>query len=466
MSAPSTDPSRARFEHVPLSSALLYGSATIPANMVGTCLGLHLYFFYTDSLGLAPLYLSAVMIVGSLWDAVSDQLMGQISDRTRWKAGRRRPYLLIAALPFGLAFLGVLAPPAALSGAALFVYLLTLRLLLYTAATMVYVPLFALAPEMAQTYHGRTRLTAFREAMGSVGDLIGMLAPPLLILALTQGGADEATASREGYARVGQLGLVLSVVFITAAFFGSYEDPSFARSGSVDLGAGLRELRTNRAFRKLVLAMVLPGTSVTIAGGLFLYLMKHVLGVGDPRFTSAAFVSYVAAALISFPMWAALARRFGKATAFRLATSLLTTGFLGVWLLEEGTLWRLFPIMAAVGAGNAGFWTTSFSQLADLADLDELASGARREGLFAGFASLIRKVGYAFGGGAIGVGLWAVGYDETASTQTPDTVAGLKLIFSLPSFALAMAGLWCFRGYPITEEVHLAAVDELAARRV
>ena len=92
-------PERAHFERVPLSSALLYGSAAIPMNMMGTCLALYLYFFYTDSLGLAPLYLSAVMILGSLWDAVSDQLMGQISDRTQWKAGRRRPYLLLGAIP-------------------------------------------------------------------------------------------------------------------------------------------------------------------------------------------------------------------------------------------------------------------------------------------------------------------------------------------------------------------------------
>lgn len=282
---------------------------------------------------------------------------------------------------------------------------------------------------------------------------------------LTQAGASDAEAARRGYGLVGTLGLGLSVVFVTAAYFGSYEDPQFARSGSVDMTAGLRELRHNRAFRKLILAMVFPGTAITVAGGLFLYLMKHVLGGTDPAFTSAVFLCYVGAALISHPAWALLARRFGKAFAFRGATAILTLGFLGVWTLGEGTLWRLFPMMAAVGAGNAGFWTTAFSQLADLADLDELRSGSRREGLYAGFASLTRKIGYAFGGGAIGIGLWWIGYDETAATQSPDTITGLKLVFSLPSFALAMAGLWFFRGYPVTEAVHLEVRDELATRR-
>lgn len=448
-----------------MRSALLYGSATVPMNMVGTCLGLHLYFFYTDSLGLEPLYLSAVMIIGSLWDAVSDQLMGQVSDRTRWKAGRRRPYLLMAAVPFGLAFYGVLSPPAALEGFGLFVYLLVLRLLLYTAATMVYVPLYALAPEMAQKYHERTRLTAIREALGSVGDLLGMLTPSLFILALAQGAAADVDTTRLAYGMVGLLGLALSVVFISAAFVGSYEDPEFAGTAEVDLSAGFRALRDNAAFRRLILAMIFPGTAITMSGGLFLYVIKHVLGAEDQGYTTLAFVSYVVASLASFPVWALLARRVGKATTFRAATALLTTAYLGVWALGDGTLWRLFPIMAAAGAGNAGFWTTAFSQLADLADLDELETGFRREGLFAGFASLTRKVGYAFGGGAIGIGLWAVGYDETAATQSETTVTGLKLVFSLPSFALAMLGLWFFRNYPVSEASHREVLDQLDLKR-
>lgn len=434
-------------------------------NMMGTCLALHLYFFYTDSLGLAPLYLSAVMIIGSLWDAISDQLMGQISDRTRWKAGRRRPYLLLGALPLGLSFYLVLAPPQSLSGFDLFLYLLAARLVLFTAATTIYVPLYALAPEMAQSYHERTRLTAYREGLGNLGDLLGMLAPSALLLLLAAGADSELVATRNAYAAVGVIGLIASLIFLTAAFFGSYEDPSFEASGRVEFDAGLRALRENPAFRVLIFATALPAIAVQMAAGLFLYIISHVLGVTDQIFIASAFVAYVATAIASYPMWAALARRYGKAQAFRAAICMMAASYLSIYALGEGTLWRMYPTMALSGAGSAGFWTAAFSQLADVTDLDELECGSRREGLFAGFASLSRKLGYALGGGAVGIGLWLVGYDATASSQSADTIFGLKLVFSLPTFVLAMLGLWLFRSYPMTEASHDRVLQALKNRR-
>ena len=127
--------------------------------------------------------------------------------------------------------------------------------------------------------------------------------------------------------------------------------------------------------------------------------------------------------------------------------------------------WRMYPIMALAGAGSAGFWTAVFSQLADITDFDELELGLRREGLFAGFASLCRKIGYAVGGGAIGIGLWIVGYDEDAVSQSASAIFGLKLIFSVPTFCFAMLGLWFFRHYTVTEASHRDVLTELGQRR-
>lgn len=479
MSRPTPAGDRAKFEHVPFASALLYGSAGIPLSMTGTTLALYLYIFYTDTVGLDALYISAVMFIGSMWDAVSDQLMGQISDRTRWRWGRRRPYMLLGLPIFCITFYLIVAPPAGLQGAWLFAYLLACRLVLFTGATMIYVPLYSLAPEMAQSYHDRTRLTAWREGFGNLGDWFGMITVPVLALALVPHAAADASAEAahaarvatayRTYALVGLLGAIISLVCIVAAYWGSYEDPEFEAHETIDWKAGLIAMRDNRAFRLLILATAFPGMAIQMTAGLFLFLIAHVLGVHDDTFKIAAFSCYVFAAIGSYPLWTKLARRYGKAFGYRAAIVMMATAYMGVYILDTGTLWRLFPIMGLAGAGNAGFWTGMFSQLADIADFDDLETGNRREGLFAGFAALVRKIGYAIGGGAIGVGLTLIGYMEGAPVQSAHTIFGLKLIFSIPTCALALVGLYIFREYPITEDAHAEVrrlLDERRDRRV
>lgn len=457
---------RAKFEHVPLGATLLYSGTALPLSMVGSTLALYLYAFYVKEVGLNPLLISAAFTLGFLWDAVSDQLMGQISDRTSWKWGRRRPYFLLGILPFGLSFYCIFAPPPALAGAALFAYLLFFRLTLFTGSTMIYVPLYALAPEMAQTYHGRTRLSAYREALSNVGDLVGMLAPLVLVALYKDGVFTAADPVRGAYATVGLLGLGLTIVFVTGGYLGTYEDPTFSAPPSVDWRAGWHVMRQNVAFRRLILATAFPGMAIQIVAGLFLFIITDVLGVSDDAFTAKAFLLYVGAAIASYPLWVRFDAHFGKAAGFRAAILMLAGAYLGVYALAEGTLWRMYPIMAFAGAGNAGFWTAMFSQLADIADFDELETGARREGLFAGFAALVRKVGYAIGGGAIGPGLWAIGYVRGPdAVQTAATLFGLKVVFSVPTCLFALLGLVIFRNYPITEAAHTDVLQQLAARR-
>ena len=94
------------FHRVPTRALAAFGASGFAQNVVGTCLGVHLFIFYTDAVGLAPLWISAALFVATLWDAAFGIVMGQISDRTRWTWGRRRPYILLGALPFGLSFAG------------------------------------------------------------------------------------------------------------------------------------------------------------------------------------------------------------------------------------------------------------------------------------------------------------------------------------------------------------------------
>ena len=441
------------FRRVPTRALLAFGVSGFAQNVVGTCLGVHLFIFYTDAVGLAPLWISAGLFVATLWDAVAGIAMGQISDHTHSRWGRRRPYILLGAIPYALAFAGVLRPPPVLEGAALGLYLTTLLLLLFGAANIVHVPVLGLIPEMAQSYHERTRMAAWREALGNLGDLAGLLLPFALrhALAPSAGGGDDALLARRAYALTGTIGAALAAATLLVTWAGTYEDPRFQRPRAVAWRAGLAALRRNQAFRVLSISSALAALALAFVGSLILYVFEYVGGIADPLTQGALFVANIGGALASYPFWVAVSRRRGKAFAFRLGLGVSSLSFVSVFALAPGRIAPLVAVMVFAGAANVGFWTLLYALNADIADLDELETGERREGLFAGFAALLRKCAFAVAAGSVGVGLAWIGYRPHA-VQTPDAVRGIKLLFAVPTTALVAAAWLVFRRFPLTPE--------------
>ena len=158
-----------------------FGLSGFADNLVGTCLGVHLFLFYTDVVGLGPLWVSAALALALVWDAFAGVLMGRLSDRTRSAFGRRRPYVLAGAVPVALSFAALLAPPEGLGEHALAAWLTISLLVLFTARTMVQVPVLSLLPELGKRASDRTELAARREQLGNVGDLVGLLLPIVLL---------------------------------------------------------------------------------------------------------------------------------------------------------------------------------------------------------------------------------------------------------------------------------------------
>jgi GPH family glycoside/pentoside/hexuronide:cation symporter len=453
------------FQRVPLRALVAFGASGFAQNVVGTCLGVHLFIFYTDTVGLAPLWVSAGLFVATLCDAAANPIMGTVSDHTRGRFGRRRPYILLGAIPYGLFFALVLHPPERLAGAPLGLYLGAALVALFTAANVVHVPVLGLIPEMAQSYHERTRMAAWREALGNIGDLVGLLLPFALRWALSAPGRDGEVATRGAYALTGTLGGGLAVLALLATWRGSYEDPRFQRAVSLPLRAGLAVVRRNQAFRVLAVASSLAGLSLAFSGSLGLYVLEHVVRVTDPIEQAGVFLANGIGALLSYPFWMWYSKRRGKAAAFRLGLFVSSLAFVAVFLLKPGAIAPLLAVMGGSGAANVGFWTLMVTLTADLADLDELETGERREGLFAGFSSLLRKCAFALAAGAVGVGLAAIGYRQGAAEQTPETVLGLKVLFAVPTTALVLVGWYAFRRFPLTPERWAEVAQQLEQRR-
>lgn len=456
-----------KFTRVPRKALVSFGVSGLAQNTIFTFLGVHLFIYYTDTIGLAPLWISAGLFAATIWDAVSDVLMGQISDRTSWKWGRRRPYILLGAVPVGLCFTLLLLPPRTLEGPALAAYFCVMLVLLFTAATAVIVPTLSLIPEMAQAYHERTRMAMYREFFGNIGDLVGLLSPFLLLWVLGAADAEGEAGvilSRRAYGTVGVGGGLLAAVMLLFTYRGTYEDPSFRRDTHIDWRAGMRAIIANRAFGILVLATSLTAFSLAFVQTLILFILQYVVRITDPGVQISAFLVNGLGALASYPLWTWYARTRGKPAAFRLGLFVSSLTFMSVFFLGPESYVTLYCVMVFAGMANVGFWTLMYALNADIADLDELETGERREGLFAGFAALLRKCALALAGGSVGIALTLIHYQENVE-QTPETILGMKLVFAVPTTLLVLLAYLVFRRFPLSAERHHEVMLQLEAAR-
>jgi GPH family glycoside/pentoside/hexuronide:cation symporter len=429
-----------------------FGLSGLADNLIGTFLGVHLFVYYTDVVGLDALWVSAGLTLALLWNALSDFAMGRLSDRTTLRAGRRRPYLVLGALPLGVAFTLLLSPPERLAGHELGLYFAVTLLFLFSMKTMVQVPALSLIPELARSSEERTRLSAAREQLGNVGDLLGLLLPVAWLIGT--GAMDEGAP--EGLVRLGfeRSAMVIGAVATAAvlgAFFGTREDPSVRPARPASSREVLAAIAAHRPFQALISAAALGALALSFVQSMILYVLHHVMRETAPEVEMAAFVINALSAILSYPLWTRFAARVGKATAFRTGLFASTLAFSSVFFVGPGNYLGLAAVMAFSGVANVGFWTLLHALNADCADLDAARSGQRREGLFSGLAALVKKLAIAGAAAGVGLGLTVIGYEEGVAPSA-DVVLRLQLLFAIPPTLLALAALAAFRRFDAASE--------------
>jgi len=429
-----------------------YGLPAFGAALVLISVAVYLPNYYTDDLGLSAGLLGWVLLVGRLWDAVTDPLMGYVSDRTRSRLGRRRPYFLLATLPLWLAFYLTWAPEEGLSPRALFVHVLLAYLVLYTFWTVFWVPYISLGMELTPDYHERTRLFGVRQAFFLLGMAGGMLLPELF--------ARAAGGPAGGYPRMAALFGGVCCALILVAFARLRERPR-ASLEHAPLVAGLRITFRNRAFVILMLTYLAALVGGSFIAPLTLYVAKYVIVAREV--VPFVMLSYLVGSVLSIPLWVRLSARRGKNATWTagmlLATAVYTTSF----YYHEGT-WELWVVLAAlIGAAHGCTTTLGPSLMADVIDSDQLETGQRREGAFMGIWSFLDKaaVGIAIFVGLQGLAL--VGYQPNQE-QPQEVVLGIKLLYCILPALCYLVAILLFRRFPLTPEAHARIRAALDAR--
>ncbi len=442
-------------EALPFRTKFLYAFGDHAINL---CLSSLLFLFpafLTEVAGLRPALAGLVPLIGRFVDAFSDPAMGRISDGIRWKAGRRRPFFLIGMVPLGLAY-GSLWWAFPAEGASQFAYYATAYALFSLASTVVAVPYLSLIPEMTASYDERTSVNAFRGVGAILGSLLAAGVLPGVVAAFGGGSA--------GYQSMGIVAGLYVIAPWVLVYAVTFERRDFQRPTETAFFASLGSLIRHRSYMTLMGLFLLGRIAIDMTSSMFLlYFTYHLGRPEDFQWTMFFLLATVA---IAIPGWSAVSRRTDKRTIFLFGAAWWIASMLWIYFATpEWPRWVIFVGAMIAGVGYAAADLIPWSMLGEVVDEDELSSGERREGLYFGVFTFLRKLG-----GALGVaGAYAVldlaGYvgkgQDPADVPVDWIIAFSTLVPAVFVFLAAIVAL----GYPLGRERHAEILRELEQRR-
>ncbi|HWU12950.1 MAG TPA: glycoside-pentoside-hexuronide (GPH):cation symporter [Caulobacter sp.] len=445
MAKDRSGPATAAATTLPFSVKIGWALGQLPiASHIGVA-SFYLLYFLTDVHHIPPAWAGVALLLPRLFNMFFDPVMGSLSDRTRTRFGRRRPYLLGGSLVWGLAFTLLFGLPVLGDPRTGIVLLFGAFMLVTIGQTLYHVPYSAMLAEMTRNSRDRISLASWKESVSRIGILIAATTTPILVAWF----ASEALGYRVA-------GLVFGAVIIfggLVAFKTTAKAPS--REDSVHVAVSYRAqfqaMLDNRPFCLLVIAYVCIMAADELFSSSLVFYAVNVLG------QSAAFVGKVypissIAAICTIPAWNGAAVRLGKKTALLIAIAGMAATWLCLLAIPPSHAWIMYPLMAISGAFNAGLLLLPNAMVPDTVEYDAHHSGHRREGAIYGAWIFCQQSAMAAGGFMLSISLGFIGYNGAVAVQPASVHHGLAAIISIaPAVLLAIAAL-LVRAYPLNEE--------------
>ncbi len=429
--------------HVNHGQLVLFGAPLVGAYFAMVLFIAYITKYATDVLLIAPAAVGAVFMLGRLWDAVSDPIVGYWSDRTKLGFGRRRPWMLGSALPIAVFFFMVWNPPTQLQGLPLVLWLGVAIFGLNGALTMFFVPHLALGAELSDDTHVRTRVFAVRQWVATIGTTLALV---LGISALAGSDDPRATAF---WLSVG-IGVFCLATIVPASTL-LRERPELRARGQRITLASTRDVFRNAHARVLYVMIFVEhmgsGASMVVAP----YLMHYVVGL--PAMIGFIFAFYTGAQFLMIPVWTALAKRLDKKRTWLIGMGVAVIGYALLFMVGEGDLAWMCMVVCLTGAGSACGSVIGPSILADVVDSDELETGQRKEGLFFSFYNLLYKTSSGLMAGLTGVALQWVGFEANAD-QTEGVRLAMRTLNGLVPLVCIVAGAAIFLRFRLDAAEH------------
>jgi GPH family glycoside/pentoside/hexuronide:cation symporter len=455
-----------------LGTKLAFGAGDLAPAIATIIISFFQFFFLTTVAGLNPLAAGSVRTVLTVWDAVNDPVVGWLSDRTRSRWGRRRPWMLFGAVPFGIVFfLQWIVPPFDDTGK--FIYYVFVGVLFNAAFTAVNVPYTALTPELTQDYDERTSLNAYRFAFSIGGSLV--------IGVLHQIVVGRFADVRAGYSFAGALWGALCIPPLLWCFAGTRERVRSDDEPQVSLREQLRTTFSNRPFLFVIAIYLFSWLAIQTTSSVLASYVTFWIG-SVPQFPLQALgltfsrpeeiipimlLAVQGSAFVFLFVWNAVCRRIGKKAVYLIGMAfwVVVQGFLFFVQPQQVTLAVLLATLAGVGVATG--YIIPWSMMPDVIDYDELRTGQRREGTYYGLMVLLQKFGLAAGLFLVGLLLQLSGFDGRLppGQQPASALLALRwMIGPVPTIVL-LCGMVVTAFYPITKAKHADILAQLAARK-
>jgi len=430
---------------LPSKVKLAYGAGDFGFSAAFTITSIYFLFYLSDVVKINPGWAGTALLVAKLWDAFIDPYIGNISDKVNTRWGRRRPFFLFFAIPFGLSFFLMWTVPAVMEASMLatLMVIMLLYILHITFYSVMSVPYSSLTAELTDDYDERTGLTAWRMGFSIIAGLVAAVAPTMIV--------DMFNNEIKGYSAMGAIFGILIMLSPLSVFFGCREEGKARREKSFSFFESVKLTFKNRPFILALIMYLLTWMAIEIVSMVLMFFLKYVVDMESSSEIIIGILFIVAALFLPFWVW--FSKKVGKKAAYNVGMGSFVLVLLAISFLDKGMAAATYALAAFAGIGLSAAHVIPFSIIPDCVEYDEMKTGEKRAGAYYGVESFSRQLSASLATFITGQVLEWSGY-VADRPQTQSAINAIRALLGIVPALMIIGGIIALRFYKIGKKQH------------